>query len=391
MNRRALAASFLVALPLVSLALAGDGATPLPRGSIAIREIRALPEGDAEPAVAAPPTRQVEHIAMVEHRDSGVATPKAPAPARTAAMQKASPAMMAVFQQAEACNRQGLDLANRGAHFSARAEFIRALRTIAEGLDCEQGTSQHRQALAAAMRAMEEAEDLVPRGSSVEGDLDVLAITRSHRTPALKGVSGAESNPAFALQRYYAYAEEQFSAAIGGAQAGSMSLYALGKLHGLFSMQKPPVVIAADAKSVVYYQAALLVDPANYLAANDLGVQLVKAGRYPQARALLVSAAQTMPQAATWHNLAVVHARMGETRLAELAHQNEVAASGGVDLSNAQAVAAAEGVRWVDPKTFASAAKPATDMPPAAKPENQPPAESPVARKPGWMSWGSPK
>ena len=117
-------------------------------------------------------------------------------------------------------------------------------------------------------------------------------------------------------------------------------------------------MVNSEAKAVVFYQAAMLVDPDNAIAANDLAVLLARVGRYAQARELLIRAAQQSPRAAVWHNLAVVHARLGETELAELARKNELVSGGGIDPANAQAVAAMQSVKWVDPQTFANSARP---------------------------------
>lgn len=306
-----------------------------------------------------------------------------------------SPAMSAVVQQAAAHVRQGFDLANRGAHFSARAEFLHAVRVVAQGLDAQQKTGRHSLALAAGMRAVEEADDLVPRGTRLEGDIDVYTATRPHQTRVLKDIKAGELTPQAALQRYYAYAEEQFATAAGGERTAASALYAIGKLHALWASQQMPTVVAAEAKAVVFYQAALLVDPTNAIAANDLAVLLARVGRLEQARALLVRAVQQNPQPAVWHNLSVVHARLGEAELARLARENAMRTSGGVDPANAQAVVAMQSVKWVDPKTFASSARPATDLPAPAARATATPAEpaaaqnQPAAKTTRWFHWGT--
>ena len=104
------------------------------------------------------------------------------------------------------------------ATFSRLAEFIQALRLVAQA-DAERQTTEHSQALAAAMRALEEAEDLVPRGSRLDADVQLTTLVSAHRTPVLKDMSLADLSPTVAAQRYYIYAEEQFAAAVG-AEAG---------------------------------------------------------------------------------------------------------------------------------------------------------------------------
>ena len=54
--------------------------------------------------------------------------------------------------------RKGMSLTVRGAFYSARAEFIQALRLVAQGLDAETGGTDRSRALANGLRALEEAE-----------------------------------------------------------------------------------------------------------------------------------------------------------------------------------------------------------------------------------------
>ena len=230
----------------------------------------------------------------------------------------------------------------------------------------------------------------------LEGDIDVFTLTRPHQTPLLKDMKPAEVSPQAAVQGYYAYAEEQLAAAVAPEPTASMALYAIGKLHSLLAAQNSPIILAPEAKAVAFYQAAMLTDPNNAMAANDLAVLLARMGRPQQARALLIRAAQQAPQAAVWHNLSVVHGQLGETELARLAHNNALTAGGGVDPANAQAMAAMESVKWVDPQTFASSTRPATDMPPPAAPRAGAPgaAAPPAAADPNptrmsrWFPWG---
>ena len=127
-----------------------------------------------------------------------------------------TPQMVAVIQQAEERNRQGIALATRGACFSARAEFIQALRTIAQGLDSESGNADCGQALAAGMRALEEAEDFIPRGGRLNAEIDVAMLARAHRTPVLRGGAKPTLPPATAALVYQKYAVEQLTTSIAG-------------------------------------------------------------------------------------------------------------------------------------------------------------------------------
>ena len=86
-----------------------------------------------------------------------------------------SEAMEKIATQSDQQIRHGFELANRGAYFAARAEFTAALRLIAQGLDNERNTTVHSQALSAALTAMKEAQDFIPAGGKLEGELDLAA------------------------------------------------------------------------------------------------------------------------------------------------------------------------------------------------------------------------
>ena len=94
-------------------------------------------------------------------------------------------------------------------------------------------------ALAAALTAMKEADDFLPRGSRLETEIDLPGVVAAHATPVLK--SGAENvTPMTALKRYFTFAQEQFAAAADHEVAGSMALHALGKLHERPGREKRP-------------------------------------------------------------------------------------------------------------------------------------------------------
>ena len=187
-------------------------------------------------------------------------------------------------QQTDRQVRRGFALANRGAYYAARAEFVAALRLLVQALDAEHRTTHHSRSLSAALTAMKEAQDFLPTGGKVESDLDLPTLIGSHRTPILKGAAAENLLPLAALKSYFTFAQEQFGAAAGREVAGSMALYALGKLHAVVAERKTADLPAAESKAVVFYQAALLACPRNHMAANDLGVLLAHEGYYPEAR-----------------------------------------------------------------------------------------------------------
>ena len=262
-------------------------------------------------------------------------------------------------READLCTRRGFELATRKAHFSARAEFLLALRLVAAGLDAEHQTDRHSRALGAALVALREAEDFVPRASQVQPGADLTALLEAHRTCVLHDVPPQSVTPMSALQVYHTFAQQQLAVAAGREVAGSMALCALGKVHRAMAEKDPGTVVAAEAKAIVFFQAALLVNPRNYLASNELGVLLAQGGHYEDARTALEHSVSIRQQPAIWHNLAVVYQQLG---LADLARRAQWLA----DHGGRPATAANRGpVRWVDPASFArmAAAMPDTAAP----------------------------
>ena len=253
-------------------------------------------------------------------------------------------------READQHTRRGFELASRNAYFSARAEFLVALRLVAAGLDAEHQTDRHSRALAAAMTALGEAEDFVPRPSQVEPAADLSALLQSHRTRVLHDVPPQSVTAMSALQAYHAFAQEQLAVAAGREVAGSMALCALGKVHRVMADKEPGTVVVAEAKGIVFFQAALLVNPRNYLASNELGVLLAQGGHYEDARTALEHSASLRQQPAIWHNLAVVYQQLGQADLARRAQW--LADHGGRPATAAGHVP----VRWVDPASFSRTA-----------------------------------
>ncbi|MBN1395726.1 MAG: tetratricopeptide repeat protein [Pirellulales bacterium] len=293
-----------------------------------------------------------------------------------------------VARQADRQTMHAFELAGRGALFAARAEFLGSLRLIAEGLDTEHKTDVHRRALSAALTALREAEDFSPGGSGLEIESDLSRTISTHVTPVLKDGDSAVTSIT-AMKCYFTFAQEQFAAAAGSEVAGSMALRGLGKLHDAMAGKSGLAIKAAAPKAVVFYQAALLVFPENYLAANDLGVLLARSGKYSSAKKMFEYSLAFCRQSATWRNLAVVCRQLGEEDSA-LRAESEAAWIEQVEIArrNEASVAGNAPVRWVDPRTMAQTSSGAPVSPAAA----QPPADGnvrtaerrPAARRTHW-------
>lgn len=267
---------------------------------------------------------------------------------------KRHPAMDAVAGQAAQHVRKGWSLASRGAVYSARAEFLKALRLLAEALDVQEGGRAHSTALAAGLKALQEAEDFAPRGTA---RIDVPSRVRSHGTPVLHGLALDDIQPLAAMTRYHTYAQEQLASVAPGEPVASWALFGLGKLYTLLAQQTPPVA-AAEAKAMVFHQAALATCPDHALAANELAVLWARMGRYDTACALLQSAAERAANANIWHNLAVVQAQLGQQELARQA----AAEAGRLARRAGTRTSASGAVDWVSPEVFAGTARPPAEL-----------------------------
>jgi tetratricopeptide (TPR) repeat protein len=164
-----------------------------------------------------------------------------------------------------------------------------------------------------------------------------------------------------AQQRYFTFAREQLVAAGGGETCAAVALYALGKSAPQVQPVSAGGSLGATGEQVACYQAALSTDEKNYLAANELGVVLADHGQLELARELFERSLAVSPQAATYHNLAVSLARLGDTaaavRAAQRADEMRMARHDSLTGDN---------VRWVDAETFAKNSSPSDDGFPSA-------------------------
>ncbi|MBN1588887.1 MAG: hypothetical protein JW888_05175 [Pirellulales bacterium] len=255
-------------------------------------------------------------------------------------------------QQADQHTRRGFELASAKAYHSAGAEFIRAARVVAQGLDSERATHVHSQALSAGLTALSEADDFVPVGSQLEGNLDIAGVIIGHATPVLKLADFQRLTPLQAVERYMDYARQQLSVAAGGEVAGSMALHALGKLHGSLAEQQGATQPIAGTKAMVFLQAAVQVCPQNHLAFNDLGVLLAGGGRYRDAAAAFDRSLAMVRDPTTMNNQAKVFEQLGDpARAAQVRHEAVaiLAARGKMDRHSARP---APPVVWVSPEEF---------------------------------------
>jgi tetratricopeptide (TPR) repeat protein len=267
--------------------------------------------------------------------------------------------------------QRGYGLAQRGALYAAQAEFVQVLRRVAQAKDAAASGEEHSRALAAGLRALDEAKDFVPRGLQLEGEVNVWIVASSHRTPVLQ--AQAENHSLHkAASLYHAFAERQLAYAVAGEQAGSMALHGLGKITArLAELGDDDVQHVRTA--MVMFSAALAARPDNHLAANELGVLLCRNGRPVEAARQFERTIDFAPSATAYHNLAVAQRKLGMQGPATANEQESQRLAAWE--RNTGAVSRRAGVAWVAPADMARVAQPGPLTPKAVVPEE--PQKSP--------------
>ena len=213
----------------------------------------------------------------------------------------------------------GKSLARRGAAFGAKQEFISALKLVAQTMDQLRGGNAHADAFFEAIQALRESEDFYKAQAEMHRKVDVVAIAKSHKSKVADPQYMTGLNPMQAMQMYYDFIQDRLVACSGNLVVTGEALYSLGKLHQVNAKDPIRGSQLDNAKSIVFYKAAVNCDPRSYKSANELGVYLAKAGQYEEAKRLFVQSLQVHQISKVWENLARVHQHLGEGNLARLA------------------------------------------------------------------------
>ena len=217
----------------------------------------------------------------------------------------------------------GQSLARRRAYFAAREELIRALLLIASSYNSDTNSSAYSERLAQGLIAIDELEDFTRVSNAQQMQQKIL----SHKIRLIDPQDIATTSPTQAIMLYSTFAQTQIEQAIGSSAAGSEALHALGKLESIV-----PETNGNQIKTLVFYQAASKINPANTVCGNDLGVLLFEMGRLEESEHALIATLSSAQTELTWNNLALVHGqravnaqtneeRKRQVSLAELAVQ----------------------------------------------------------------------
>lgn len=257
-------------------------------------------------------------------------------------------ALLAVRGRMATLVDHGLILAQRGAYYSARAEFIQALRLATQTMDTAEKSHRHSEALADAIAALDEAGEFIPAGAQLEANVDLNLVVDAHRTPVLKGKSLEHETALTAAQAYFSYAQQRLNVACGGMPETARALVGLGRIQQYLNNQTGDNRTLVGPRSMALFQTALAVDGSNYEAANELGVLLARYGQLEDAKQALLQGVNASPRPEIWQNLASVHQSLGEVEMARRASLEAEAAQQFANMN-----AGLDAVRWISPEQMA--------------------------------------
>jgi Flp pilus assembly protein TadD len=210
---------------------------------------------------------------------------------------------------------RAFDLAQRGATYSANAEFESVLGLCALELDARSGGTSHRDALRQGWIALKEADELTGEHVDWRKSADVRRAVAGHATPVLQHDMPPAIDSIQAAQLYYRYAEERFAYAGEGLPGASLAYYGLAR-----TIVEPGTHFRhAPGKAAMLQRVALQIAPQNVLAANELGVLLAQHGHLVEAEHLFRQCVATDASPETWQNLAIVCARQGDDQASQTA------------------------------------------------------------------------
>jgi tetratricopeptide (TPR) repeat protein len=243
--------------------------------------------------------------------------------------------------------QQAFTLARHGALHAARTRFVGLLDEMARAKDAARMTSRHSRALAAGLRALEEADDFGGAG----GDTKAVDLARGagHQTPMLQEEISQWTLPHEAMAMYHRYAERKLAAAVAGEQAGSMALFGIGRIYQQLAARRDQATQPLP-KALTYYRSAVLAHPRNHLAANEAGVLLARAGRYAQARPWFDHSLALSPSSTTHGNLAYVCQKLGDGGTSAV-HASEATRLASHEMSTGR-LSAERGITWLTPDEF---------------------------------------
>lgn len=297
----------------------------------------------------------------------------------------------AAAEQAAVLVRRASTRASRGALYSAKHDLEDSLIILSQALDTFHETTEFTRCLREGLWAVEEASDFSPMQGTQRMTVNVSNTILKHRSKIITSDEAAHLSALEAERKYYAFAQEQLAASMGGSPVGAHAIYGLGKLYmGMSQLDGKGERLYAP-RAMTMHQTALLIDHLHGLAANELGFLLARSGRLRDACDVLRHSASSNGPPDAWRNLADVYDRLGDADLAQHARAQWQRSA---QLANAQStpvVTAPNGltIRWVDKATFERGTSGGTVQPMPPAPTQVPEATPPTrfAGSPSRFAW----
>lgn len=262
-----------------------------------------------------------------------------------------------------------VSMAERGAHYAARARLIACLRKVARLLDAQADVDTHSTALATGFLAMEEADDFDDQGTQYQSDVLTRSFIAGHQTSILK--NSPTPSAARARTAYYRFARTKLTEAAGAQAISAELLYALGRVEAEITKKMRAGHRRRAPRELPLFEAAIAVNPNHYIAANELGVALAKIGDYRRSVIAFKHSASLRSTPEVLANLEYVSRQVGDQLTAAEARQ--------LLAGNPVKPSAMPEVSVVSLETFNQMPMPATEYPAAVANDGQSGMRPPAA------------
>jgi hypothetical protein len=247
---------------------------------------------------------------------------------------------------------QGHRLAARGATAAAREEFIAALAAAADSRDHRTGTTSYSQLLQRGLLHLDELRDFFP-GTESSPTASTSSIVDTHGSDLISVSRAAGLSRPAATSIYQRAVAERFGEICRLDPVAPEALACIAKLHAIRHASGGESGEYDFCVAVLLNEIALRCEPANPRYANELGVLYAMQGNLDASRDMFVQSLRQMQTVEVWTNLAQLHQRRKEAKLAELA------ASEARRLAVHLAVSGDSGrVRWISPADFGGQPEP---------------------------------
>jgi Tfp pilus assembly protein PilF len=301
---------------------------------------------------------------------------------RKARQAAANPPQRTAVRNADAHLNYGRDLLGRGAINSAYDEYMAALWSVAYTHDAQTAVPQHVNQLAAALEALDEAEQFAHLPRTSDSHIAVSRLASRHRCSAARRVVRHKLDAVTAMQTYCDVARAELVQAVDGDAAGAAALYGLARTTEQRASRGIDVASFAAPRCMALLLAAHEVAPDNHRVSNELGVMYARFGELAKAEKLLKRSLLVQEHAESWHNLSGVWQLAGKNELATYAQKRAE------QLRSSQGHPRTPHVRLVAAAELPAAAAPA-ETPSEPPPETQT-AAPPTAEPSGYVektSW----